>query len=97
MIGELKILRGSFRATADQGFFQPYGLKISIGFSKPVYTIIPQIFTQVVTEDTDTLVCALGTQVLQKTLNGFSINLTNTITDYPSGDSIQIDFLCIGV
>jgi hypothetical protein len=94
--GDLKILRGYFRATADQGLFQPYGLSISIGFNKPVYTTIPQIFTQVVTEETDTLTNSLSTQVLNKTINGFSINLTNTENDYPTGDVIQIDFLVIG-
>lgn len=96
-IGDLKILRGTFQATADQGLFQPYGFSISISFSKPIYTTIPQIFTQVVVEDLDTLVCALGTQVFNKSVNGFSVNLTNTITDYPTGDSVGVEFLVIGI
>lgn len=96
-IGDLKILRGSFKATADLGLSQPYGISISIAFNKPVYTSIPQVFTQVVVEDQDTLTNSISTQVLNKTLNGFSVNLTNTVNDYPTGDEIQIDFFCVGV
>jgi hypothetical protein len=97
-IGDLKVLKGTFRATASNGFnaLPPYGAILEISFNNPVFTETPQIFCQVNTPGGLLPNSLLSACVGAKTTSSFYIIVNCTANDFPAGDIYAIDFLVVG-